>query len=106
MGKSSLNIKSFRDLLANQNKNYKISPNAYHQTEVKVNGLNGSLDESTNSCSIEDVYSIKLNKSDSVRGSECNQKNLADVVCGNIVKLVANYNNSYCLPLLTPVACR
>lgn len=106
MEKSSLNIKSFRNLLSNQNKNYKIAPNAYQPTEVKMNGLSGSLDDSANSCSIDEVYSIKLNKSDADYGSECNQRNLADIICGNIVKFVGNYNNSYCLPLLTPVACR
>ena len=106
MEKSSLNIKSFRNLLSNQNKNYKIAPNVYHPTEVKLHGLNGSLDDSTNSCSIEDGYSIKLNKADGDFSNDCNQRNLSDVICGNIVKFVGNYNNGYCLPILTPVACR
>lgn len=101
---SSLNIKSFRSLLSNQTKNYKIAPNNYHPTEVKLNGLNSTIDESTNSHSrnIEDVYSIKRNKSD----SECNRKNLSDVICGNLLKFVGNYSSSFCLTVLTPVACR
>lgn len=106
MEKSSLNIKSFRSLLSNQTKNYKIAPNNYHPTEVKLNGLNGNIDDSANSCNIEDIYSIKLNKADSSSSSECNQRNLADVICGNFVKFVGNYNSTFCLAVLTPVACR
>lgn len=106
MEKSSLNIQSFRNLLSSQNKNYKISPNNYHPTEVKLNGLNGSLDDSTNSCDIDDVYSIKLNKKDSANDDDCNQRNLTDVICGNLIKFVGSYNSSFCLTVLTPVACR
>ncbi|CRL04226.1 CLUMA_CG017331, isoform A [Clunio marinus] len=105
MEKSSLNIKSFRNLLSNQNKNYKISPksNHYHPTEVKLNGLNGSIDDSTGSCNIEELYSIKRAKSED---SECSKRNSADVICGNWVKFFSNYNSSFCLTVLTPVACR
>lgn len=107
MEKSSLNIKSFRNLLSNQNKNYKIAPNSYHPTEVKLNGLNGSIDDSTmSSRNIEDIYSIKINKVDGAHEGDCNQKRLTDVVCGNFVKFVGNYNSSFCLTVLTPVACR
>lgn len=104
MEKSSLNIKSFRNLLSNQSKNYKISPNnSYHPTEVKLNGLSGGIDDSTSSCNIEDVYSIKRNKAD----SDCNQRTLADVICGNFVKLFGNYKSGFFLTVLfTPVACR
>lgn len=97
---SSLNIKSFRDLLSTQSKSYKISPNNYHHpTEVKLNGLNGTVDDSTN---IDDVYSIKRNKSD----SDCSRRNFCDVICGSLFKFVGNYNSSFCLTVLTPVACR
>lgn len=106
MEKSSLNIQSFRNLLSSQNKNYTISPNNYHPTEVKLNGLNGSMDDSSNSCNIEDIYSIKLNKPDGSHSSDCNQRNLTDIICGNLVKFVGNYNSSFCLTVLTPVACR
>lgn len=106
MEKSSLNIKSFRNLLSNQNKNYKIAPNSY-PTEVKLNGLNGSIDDSTmSSRNIEDIYSIKINKVDGAHEGDCNQRRLTDVVCGNFVKFVGNYNSSFCLTVLTPVACR
>lgn len=104
MEKSSLNIKSFRNLLSNQSKNYKIAPNSYHPTEVKLNGLN---DDSSPSChNLEDIYSIKLNKVDSSNASECDRSTLSDAICGGLVKLVGNYNSSFCLTVLTPVACR
>lgn len=105
MEKSSLNIKSFRNLLSTQNKNYKITPNSFHPTEVKLNGLSAGIDDSSNSC-IDDVYSIKINKVDSANDSNCNRKRLMDVVCGNFVKFVGSYNSSFCLTVLTPVACR
>lgn len=106
MEKSSLNIKSFRNLLSSQSKSYKISPNnAYHPTEVKLNGLSGALDDSTGSCNIEDIYSIKRNKPDSAHDSDC-RRSFTDVICGNCVKFVTNYNSSFCLTVLTPVACR
>lgn len=98
---SSLNIKSFRSLLSNQSKSYKIAPDNYHPTEVKLNGLNGTIDDSTisHSRNIDDVFSIKRNKSD-------NRRNFGDVICGNLLKFVGNYNSSFCLTVLTPVACR
>ena len=106
MEKSSLNIKSFRNLLSNQNKNYKISPNAFHPTEVKLNGITTGIDDPSNSQNVENIYSIKTNKKDAQNESDCNQKRLTDAVCGNVVKYVGNYNTSFCLTVLTPVACR
>lgn len=103
MEKSSLNIKSFRNLLSNQSKNYKISPNNnYRPTEVKLSGLSGTLDDSSGSCHIDDVYAIKRSRVD----GDCNQRTLCDIICGNFVKFVGNYNSSFCLTVLTPVACR
>lgn len=109
MEKSSLNIKSFRNLLSNQNKNYKIAPDSHnkcHQTEVKLNGFNGPIDEPMGSCNIEDLYSIKRNKADGEQDNKSDQKSSADVICGNLVKFFAHYNGSFCLTVLTPVACR
>lgn len=107
MEKSSLNIKSFRNLLSNQSKNYKIAPNSnYHPPEVKLNGLSATIDDSSSSRGIDDVYSIKRTKADGGHDSECNRRNLTDVICGCFVKLFGNYNSSFCLTVLTPVACR
>lgn len=101
MEKSSLNIKSFRNLLSDQSKNYKISPNNnYRPTEVKLNGLSGTLDDATGSC--HDVYAVKRSRME----DDCNQPTLCDVICGSFVKFVGNYNSSFCLTVLTPVACR
>lgn len=103
MEKSSLNIKSFRNLLSNQSKNYKIAPNNYHPTEVKLGGLS---DDSTSSRNTEDVYSIKLNKNrNSSCDRDCNSRKLTDVICGSFVNS-GSYNSSFCLQVLTPVACR
>jgi hypothetical protein len=98
---SSLNIKSFRSLLSNQTKNYKITPNKYHPTEVKLNGLNGVLDESSN-CSLRAVDAIKRNES----ANECGRENICDIICRNLLNLIGTCNNSFCLTVLTPVACR
>lgn len=104
MEKSSLNIKSFRNLLSNQSKNYKIAPNNYRPTEVKHGGIS---EDSTSSRSIEDIYSIKLNKVDSSScDSDVDRRKLTDIICGSFIKFVGNYNSSFCLTVLTPVACR
>jgi hypothetical protein len=92
MEKSSLNIKSFRNLLSSQSRSYKIAPNGFHPTEVKLNGL------SDESATLDDVYAVKINQKE--------QRNLAESLCGGLVRLVGGYNSSFCLTVLTPVACR
>lgn len=92
-------MKSFRDLLSSQGRTYKIAPNVYHQTELKLSGLE---DESSASRSIDDLYSVKLNKVDGVT----TKRNFADTLCGGFVRFVGSYNSSFCLTVLTPVACR
>lgn len=97
MEKSSLNIKSFRNLLSSQSRSYKIAPNGYIPTEVKLNGLSATRDESSNSRNIDEVYAVKINNT-----GEEQQRNFADV----LRNVVGNYNSSFCLTVLTPVACR
>ena len=104
MEKSSLNIKSFRNLLSSQNKNYKITPgNSYHPTEVKLNGINTT----TTNLDDEDIFSSSKKAESSLSTGDCDRgaRRLTDV-CGSLIKLVGNYNSTFCLTVLTPVACR
>lgn len=108
MEKSSLNIKSIRNLLSSQGKSYKIPPDNYQSTEVKI--INGKIIDATNAannCSIEDIYSIKHHKSNTViNDNRCDRKRIHNLICGNFVKLISYYNSNFCLPLFTPISSR
>lgn len=98
MDKSSLNIKSFRNLLSNQGKSYKIPPDNYQPTEVKL--INGAIIDNATSCSIEDIYSIKRHK---INDNRCDRKRIRNAIC----RFINYYNNSnFCLPIFTPIFSR
>lgn len=105
MEKSSLNIKSFRNLLSGGGKSYKIPPDNYQPTEVKY--LNGVIIDNASSRSVEDIYSIKRHKAASaVNDNRCDRKRVRDAVCGNFTRFISNYNSNFCLPIFTPIFSR
>lgn len=117
------NMKSFRNLLSSQtSKNYKISPNNYPKT-VKLPHLDLYEDNTSTSCSIDGIYSIKANNNSSggdessqttnsknESTSKSNGTNLIGLLTNNLSKYINFYYNCksrHCLlTYLTPVACR
>ena len=111
MEKSSLNIKSFRNLLSSQSKSYKIPPDNYQQTEVKF--INGTIIDNAANCSIEDIYSIKHHKSNTANnnnnnnGSGRNRRRANTVICDNFTKICrGHYNSNFFLSIFTPISSR
>jgi hypothetical protein len=113
MEKSSLNIKSFRNLLSGgtrSGKSYKIPPQScenYAPNEVKIIDSK-ILEPSTHVDDGAAIYHVKPSKSNASTGNdnECNQRNLNDIVCDNFIKLIGNYDGNFCLPIFTPISAR
>jgi hypothetical protein len=107
MEKSSFSsLERFRKFFTQQQtKSYKISPgNSYHSTEIKLNGLNTtSFDDSINSHNIDDVYSLKKNKID---GSDSATKSEQNNIPNIYERIISGCSSTFCLTVLTPVACR
>ncbi len=116
------NIKSFRNLLTSQTKNYKISPDNYEK-HVKLNGLTPThldyFEDTSTSCSIDGIYTIKPNSGGDETGSKndtssSNNNNHHTTLFGylsnhfrRLLNFYYNCKNTHCLlTYLTPVACR
>lgn len=97
---SRLNFKAFRKLFSHRTtKSYKISPgNSYHSAEIKLNRLNTqSFDDSLNPHSADDAYPLKASND---RSDE------SKAVPDAFNKFIKSCNSTFCLTVLTPMACR
>lgn len=105
MEKSSLNIKFFRNLLpGRQGRSYKI-PRDNCRTNDEVKFPNGTI---AANCNVDDIYSVRRDRQcrKPRANSDCDQKRIRGLICGNVSKLLSHYNSTFFLPIFTPVSCR
>lgn len=106
MEKSSVNIKHFWNAFTRggRGKSYTLPRDNSEGGDAKF--ANGSIINNVTNCSAENIYAMRYRKSKINEDNGCDKTRVRAYVGENFNKCQRIYNNSFCLPIFTPISCR